>query len=234
MRLIESMSFAGGSGIPGWLGIDAPELALFDPRTDARCPAKEAAKRRIGSYIAVPIRSGVQVTGLLAAGSHTVGRLGLGELESLRLIAAELGLAFSRLEGEDDRIGMATPAEFQRLLDSTEFGSIAVLQPLRRERILELHGAPALENAMRTLCRRLRPMLPPQGALLRRPNGDLIAFLPEFAEADASRWANEAAASASLIGLPTGSGDTRLPLGLRARVAAISRQSHEVLDEIAA
>jgi GGDEF domain-containing protein len=233
VRLIETMSFAGGPGVPGWVRIEAPELLLFDVRTDSRCSKEEALKARVGSYLVVPLEVGAGTFGYLAAASHRTGGLDLGAAETLRVASAELGHALSRHRHGGGPEGLMTPREFQTHVGSRS-GCIVVLDVIRMERLLDLFGRPALAHALRRFSRRVASRLPVGGALCHRADGSFLAFLPEAAENYASIWANELAATASMIGLRTPDGSSRIPLAIRAKVALLDRQSHEIFEGLAA
>jgi len=227
--LLDAMSFAAGPGLVGWYGVGMPELWLFDTGDDARCPRAEAVKRRTGSFLAIPISFDEVPFGYLTAATHRAGGLDLGVLELLRTLAAEMGQALARLQGVD-RGGLATPTEFQAAVAEAGDGCLVVLEPLRRMELTEQYGAPVVETALRTLSRRVRGRLPAHAFLCRRTEGDLVAFLPGCAEPFARQWANEVATLASMIGVGSPDGRSRVPLGLRARVAAKTPYSNQVPD----
>ncbi|MGV3618649.1 MAG: hypothetical protein ACO1SV_25275 [Fimbriimonas sp.] len=233
IRLLESMSFAEGPGLPGWLRVDAPELLLFDVRSDSRCPAEEALRARVGSYLVVPLEFGTGTFGYISAASYRTGGLDLGAAETLRVAAAELGHALSRLNEASVPEGLMNPREFGMHVGSRK-GCLVVLDPIRMERLLDTFGRPAVSHALRRFARRVAARLPQGGAVCRRSDGDYLAFLPECDESFASLWANELAATASMIGLRTPDGTNRIPLAIRARVAKLDPQSHEVLQGLSA
>lgn len=223
MRLLEAMSFAVGPGVAGWLSLGAPELALFDAPADNRVDRAEAIRRRAGSFFAAPIGFDESPAGFLTAGTHAIGGIDRGQLDTLRAVAAELGQALGRLEAPDRRPGsLLTLPEFQAALAKSPDGCLVILEPLRRQELLQTFGAPAFEHAMRTYARRVRGRLPLDGVLTRRPEGDFLALLRGCNEAFARSWANETAALASMIGLRTPDGSARIPFGVRAKVSPIA------------
>jgi GGDEF domain-containing protein len=233
VRLLERMSFSEGPGLPGWVRIDAPELLLFDVRSDSRCPAEEALRARIGSYLVVPLEVGAGTFGYISAACHRTGSLDLGAVETLRVAAAELGHALSRMNEAAVPEGLMTPREFQAHIGSRR-GSLVVLDPIRLERLLDTFGRPAVSHALRRFARRVAARLPQGGAVCRRSDGDYLAFLPDCDEAFASLWANELAATASMIGLRTPDGSSRIPLAVRARVAVLDPQSDGIFQGLTA
>lgn len=234
MKLIDVMSFAGGPGLDGWLNTGAPELVLFDARADARCPSEEALKRRIGSYYLAPLGSGTEPVGYLCAASHRVGGIDVAEVESLRIVASELGRALEALLSDESAAGgVMSPVEFQKHIATTP-GSLVVLEVLRREALIESFGSPALSFAVRKLLTRIRARLPHGGAVCLRAQGDYVAYLPRFEPEQATSWANEVSATASMIGILGKDGTSRIPLALRAKVAGLNPQEHELLTNFAA
>jgi hypothetical protein len=226
--LLQAMSFANGPGIRGWLRTGAPELVLFDVREDSRCPAAEALKRRVGSYCVFPIQFGIEPTGFLAAATHRTGGLDVPEVEMLRAVAAELGQAWARMEhGASGAAGLMTPREFQSEVAGRRDGTLVYLEPLKRQQLLDSYGKPALDHALRQYATRVQARLPIGGALCRRFEGDYVAFLPEFGQEAASRWANHVSALASMIGIRTPDGTTRIPLAIRSKVAPLDPQFSE-------
>ncbi|MBX3119715.1 MAG: GAF domain-containing protein [Fimbriimonadaceae bacterium] len=221
-RVLDIMSFAGGPGLAGWLNTEAPELILFDTGDDARCSSKEALKMRIGSFALIPISFDDKPYGYLTAATHRVGGVDIKEVESLRMIAAEMGQALARLlQLESGATGMATPGEFQRIVAASGNGCMVYLQPLKVEQMIETFGKPMFENALRTYARRLRAKLPIGGAACRRAEGDFVVFLRDVDDKAARSWANEVAAMASFIGITLPDHKTRVPLAMRSKVALI-------------
>lgn len=229
--VLDLMSFAQGPGVKGWLLTGAPELALLDALDDQRLPKAEAIKRRIGSYVVIPIQFGSVPFGYLAASTTRVGGIDKSKLETLRVVAAELSQAIARLENTNrDPEGLTTPKEFQKLVGQSS-GCLVYLEVLRREELAETYGRPAVDFATRKFAARVRAMLPPAGIICRRDEGDYVAFLRDADESFARRWANDAAASASLIGLTTPDGRAKLPLAMRSKVAVLDQQIHQISQE---
>lgn len=228
--LMDYMSFAQGSGLRGWLGTGAPELALFDVRSDERCPVEAAVKQRIGSFFCAPILTDGRVFGYITLGTHRAGGLDVDDLETMRLVSVELARALARLDGEKFAVeGIMTPSEFRNHMDSRD-GFLVLLEPLKRDQLKEAYGKPAMQFAYRQFGTRVRAKLPTGGALCRKGDGGFVAFLPGANEDFARSWANDAAATASLIGLKTPDGSARIPLAMRAKVAPMTRQESGFLD----
>lgn len=138
------------------------------------------------------------------------------------MVAAEMHQALLRIQSQPaSASGLTLPSEFHALVEEGNEGCLVYLEPLRKEETLARYGAPAFEIALRQLALRLRSKLPAGGALCRRSAGDYIAYLPHLQEQAARNWANEAAATASLIGIAIEEGRKRVPLAVRAKVARI-------------
>ncbi|MCX7800821.1 MAG: GAF domain-containing protein [Fimbriimonadales bacterium] len=223
LRFLDAMSFAAGPGVGGWLGIGAPEIAIFDTGEDSRCEPTEFLKRRVRSLCIVPLVDGERVVGLVAAASHRTGGIQEAQVRTLRAVAAELARTVGRLtRGRDLPEGLMTPGEFRRVAEGCPEGALVHLETLRKESLVESFGRPAIEHALRKLAVRIRSRLPAGGAVCRRDEMDFVVLLPRHSETDAAKWANEAAAHASMIGLRTPDGSARIPLAVRARVASLN------------
>jgi len=227
-RLFESLNFDGQTGIPGWLASGGEEVHLFDTADDARIDRVEALKRRVGSYALIPIDVSASVFGFLTVATNASGAIDVKELETIRIVAAELGQALARLDGSvKGPAGFATPREFQDAVGQAERGVLVTLEPLRLDQLIEQFGRPVVEMAFRKFAAKLRLTLP-VGALLCRPSeGDWIIFLRDLDEPFARHWAAEATATASLIPLRTPDGSRRIPLGVRAKIAEIAPQKDQ-------
>lgn len=229
IRLMESMRFATGPGVAGWRHLGCPEISIFDARVDERVDSSDSLKQRIGSVCIVPIADEYGHLGYLSMATHRSGGVDTPDVEMLRIVGTELGRAFTSLRRREPiSEGLMTSTEFQDLVGKATEGKIVMLEAIRPEELEENFGRPAVEHAMRQLGGRLRAKLPTGGALCRKPQGAYVAYLPQASEEIASRWANDATAIASMIGLSTPDGSARLPLGLRAKVAEIDRQEDEI------
>jgi GGDEF domain-containing protein len=232
LRFVDIMSFANGTGLEGWLSINAPELAIFDVAKDDRCPADKALRLRIGSFCLVPIQFRERPYGYITAATHRTGGIDNQEVETLRIVAAEMGQALARLNNDSEaREGLMTPSEFKQHVHESHSGCIVVLEVLRKEQLIHSFGRPVVEHAQRQLALRLRAKLPVGGSLCRRSQGDFVAFLPKYTEEFARRWANEVSATASLIGLRTPDGKARIPFAIRAKAATVQKNP-QIIEEV--
>lgn len=232
---VESMSFAYGPGLHGWLKLGAPEVVMVDALADDRFPKTEAVKKRIGSVVVLPISFGEEPYGFLTAATHRVGGIDNARLETLRIVSAELAHALARHEqGGRDPEGLMTPREFQDCLKGMGRGCLVYLDVPRREELIETYGRPAYDLAVRKFAMRMRAKLPTGSGLCRRDEGDYVVALRDIAEPFARSWANEAAAIASMVALTTPDGRARIPLALRAKVAAFGPQNHLISEKTSA
>lgn len=233
-RYFETISFAGGPGIGGWLAIGAPEILVFDVFGDMRCSSSEAAPQRIGSYALLPIRFGEQPFGFLSAATSQVGGIDVEDGERLRALCAELTHAVARLEGADLHAhGLATAGELQKAIADGPAGQLVYLEPHRRQQLIEQFGKAAFDSALIQYSRRLKDRLPSGSLVARRPEGDYVVLLRGVSAEFAISWANEASALASFIGLSAAPGAARVPLAMRAKVAELASQKGEILERIA-
>lgn len=219
LRLIESMSFAAGPGLQGWIGLGLPELFLPDAADDQRVPDREAVKRRIGSFLAVSLADRYVIT---VATHHTFG-IAVSMVETLRLIAAELDAAIARLESPGGSTGLTHPTEFFAAVGRLGAGWLCYLEPIHRSDLLETFGKPAFDRALRQLSPKLRSVLPPGGLICRRDEGDFVAFLPTADEETAQGYLREATTAAAMVPIRTPDGKRKIPLALRGRIAAMER-----------
>jgi GGDEF domain-containing protein len=231
MRLVEAMSFARGPGIPGWLKLGAPDLLIADTHDDPRVNKDFLMKSRIGSYGLVPIRVGETIYGALSAASIRAGGLSDRDLQSLQLIARELGQAISRLDGSmKSGGGLVTPQELQEIL-STKSGSLIILDPLRKEELKTEFGNHALDHCIKKFSASLRSMLPNGGVVCRRDE-DIVVFVPDLDELAARQWANEAAASASMMSFHAPDTGRLTPFAVRAKVSNFQPMAQQPINPV--
>jgi hypothetical protein len=222
VTLLDAMTFTSGPGLQGWLRMGAPEVVIHDTAMDERLPYQEAIKRRMNSFCVFPLQYDDRPYGFITAGSHRAAGIDVADAATLRSIAAEMSQALGRLhEPSSGGSGLMTPREFQELVEISKSGWLVYLEPLKRDLLIDAFGRPAVEHALRKFARRMRSRLPIGGALCRRSEGDYVAFIPVGQEEFVRSWANDAAATASMIGLRTPDGSARIPLALRAKVAPL-------------
>ena len=235
LDLLESITFARGVGLEGWLESGSPLVAMTNARDDARLPAHLALKMRIGSFVLIPLEIGAEPLGYLTAATSRVGGIDTGELETLRVIAAETTQALSRLQNEGRGAeGLATPREFWEIIKRSGVGHLVYLEVPRREEMAKTYGSPAIDHAIRRFAVRMRAELPEGAAICRRDQGDYVVYLRSTDEQYVRAWANDVTALASMVGVRTLDGRSRIPLALRAKVALVNQQNHQLSREKAA
>jgi hypothetical protein len=232
LDFLDSMSFASGPAFNGWLAAGAPELAVFHLGQDQRCITAELTQKRIGSFILVPLQFAEEPFGYLVAVSRASNGLGPADLSALRAIASECSQAVCRIEQPEAHTrGLVTSAAFQSIVSSATTGCIVYFELLKRQQFLENCGAKAVDTSLREFSYRLRGKLTPGSAATQRGAGGFIVYLPNDSTSFVSNWANDVAATASMIGVKTSGGKTSIPLAFRARVASLAPQSHEDFAE---
>jgi GGDEF domain-containing protein len=231
-QALDAVSFAHGPGVEGWLSVGAPELNMIDISKDARCNSEVSLKMRIGSLCVVPIQFSDKPFGFVCATTCRTGGLDTPEIETLRVVAAEMGQALARLRSAGEpQAGLMTPREFQQRVQEQGEGCIVALETLRKKQLSETFGRPAIEHAQRQLALRIRSKLPSGGCICRRSQGDYAVYLPGCDEPFARSWANEIAALASMIGLRTPDGKSRIPLAVRGKAAKIEK-TQQIVEEV--
>lgn len=232
LQIVPEVVFPQGKGVEGWLRSGGPILKIDNARNDARIPSQEAVRRRIGSLLLVPLEFGAQPFGFLVATTGKPNGIDTGEAETLRAVSAELSQAIARItDTVHGPEGLATPREFYDIVQRGGEGHLVYLEVPGRDELAEAFGKPALEHAIRRFAVRLRSELPLGAALTRRNEGDYVAFVPSNDEEFVRRWANDVAALASMVGVRTPDGRTRIPLALRAKVAPVNQQLHRISSE---
>ncbi len=234
-KVFDGMSFAEGPGLVGWMGIGAPEIVARDTAEDARCRRADLSKVRIQSLAIFPIGFGADPVGVLVASSPRSGAIDGTLADALRLASAEVSQCLARLSTEGQRSGgLASAAEIHALIREASDGCLVFLEPLRKEELIKRSGAPAFEIALRQLAHRIRPTLPPNGAVYRRAEGDYVVYLPGIEDSVARSWANQTAALANLIEVPLLENGRKAPLALRAKVARMGAESELEGEPVAA
>lgn len=228
-RIFESLSFAYGSGLNGWLMTGTPEVVAPDALDDDRIDRAAALKSRVGSLAMIPILDGDKPIGFVTASTHRVGGIDRARLETLRAVVAELTQAIMRQDlGSEKPLGVMTPSEFFGKVRAGGAGHFVYFDFLNRDNLMKEYGRPALDSAMRKLTHRLRSRLPSGGGMCRRDEGDFVVYLAGQEDDSAQRWANEAAAMLNGLDLRTPDGRHRLGLTVRAKVAPFAPQNSQV------
>lgn len=229
---IELAAQKGATGNPlslfdGELPQDVGQMELYAPIV-GDSPAFdriEALKRRIGSLVVLPLGADGDADGFLAVYTHRAGGIDSATLEMLRSVAQETGQALARFQDDQVRpYGLATPREFHGAVKAADSGSLVVLEVLKRDELVETFGKPALDQATRAFAIKLRAVMPKNGVMCRRADGDFMVLLRGRDEATARTWAARAAATASLIPVAQPGTRKRAPLAVKAKVSVLAQQ----------
>lgn len=229
-RLFDTISFAGGLGIPGWLAMGSPVIDIPSIGEDMRIERAEATKHRLGSYLILPVMVGGEAVAMLTVGTRIGFVLGPHVRDMMYVVASETGLALSKVDANANSTGVAAPQEFFEQVRECTDGQLVYIEFLRYQQLVEDFGAAAIENAARRLTFVLRSRLPQNSLICRRSEGDYIVLLRGCDGETSRAWATEITAEASMITLTTPDGRSRIPLALRAKVTAPDQQ----LDRISA
>lgn len=231
---VELAAQQGASGNPLSAMIDSrnpgtQELWVPDVSDSSIFDRTEALKRRIGSFALLPLGFEQDPVGFLCVYTHRSFGVSTSILEDLRLIASELSQALARLEDELVRpYGLATPREFHDAVKQARSGCLVVLEVLKKDELIENVGRPAVDLAVRAFSGKLRALLPVNGLLCRRAEGDFMVLLRGVTEDDGRAWAARAVASAALVPVAQGSQRPRAPLAIKSKVSLLAQQSDRI------
>jgi PleD family two-component response regulator len=126
--------------------------------------------------------------------------------------------------------GLVTPQELQEIL-STKSGSLIILDPLRKEELKTEFGNHALDHCIKKFSASLRSMLPNGGVVCRRDE-DIVVFVPDLDELAARQWANEAAASASMMSFHAPDTGRLTPFAVRAKVSNFQPMAQQPINPV--
>lgn len=228
-RMLDLIEFPSGTGYAGWVAAGREEVWIDDCLHDSRVVGREALKRRVGSFILIPLRNAERVLGYISVATHRAGGLDAPTVGHLRVIAGETARALDRMSGRvRETEGLATPNELRKFIAQNPQGCLVYLDVPRREKLIEKYGRPAFDRAIRQLALRVRALVPSGSLICRRDDGDYIVFLRGQNEETARVWANEIVATAALVPLTTLDGRNRMPMALRAKVATLTPQKDRI------
>jgi hypothetical protein len=234
LNLLGSMTFDNGGGLVGWLNSGSPEIMIADARTSSLLPSDAIVRNRIGSYVIIPIPGETGPVGYVTAASGRIGGIDASEVATLRSASAELSRLFAKPEDHEalDE-GILSPKRFVEAVGKSE-GVMVTLIPLQYKDYERKYGKPAIAHAMRTLGLRIRPHIPVGSLMCKHPDGLIMVYLLGGEKESASLWANELVAKGIGADLRTPDGSAKMPLQLRAKVAALSPQFNQFLVPTAA
>lgn len=230
--LLPQLNLGENQGLKAWLMEGAPEIHIIDAHSDPRFTT-EQKRRNTASVIFMPVMQGTSLYGAFELTSSNLP-LDTSVVDTARVAAAELSRALERLDGNpnDAEAKMMSESEFASTVRTKSQGFMIIMDVLHATKLREVHGAPALNHALRRLSFRLLSKLPAGGALCRTERG-YIAYLPGEELQGAESWANEATVAGTMVGILSSGQRERTPLPLRARVANLNTISEEIpIDEL--
>ncbi len=200
-----------------------------------------AARKRVGSYIVVPIIDGDTPIGFVTVAASPHGSLTPDDARILFDVAAELAHAWISTRDRHDGAhgqptrGLLTVAEFQRAVLSltSQQACIVYFEPLRFADMEDEVGRPAIEMAVRQLGLLLRRHAPTHAQLCRKAEGGFVVLVPDTTFAQASSWATEMAALAAMRSVEAPNGGAAIPLAVKARAADLNEKiesREEIID----
>lgn len=235
IEIIDEVSFTKGYGLSGWIDSGAPFASILDARNDSRIATHSATKKRIGSLLIVPIEFGSTPIGYVIATTSKTAGIDLATTETIRVVCAETSHALARAtdlrKGSE---GLATPKEFYAAVRAAGKGFFVYLEVPKKDALADVYGKPAIDHAVRKFAVRLRSELPAGSIACRRPEGDYVAFIPGSDEEFARSWSNDVITLASMVGVHTPDGRTRIPLALRSKLAPVNQQLSGISEGTAA
>lgn len=183
------MRFLRGEGIVGWVAEYGRTIRVGDAARDARFKAPEAQGFEFRSIVAVPIRLGAEVMGVLA-GTCRAENAFEEEDERLAQLLADASapvIQASRLR-QLARFDSLTGAHksatvLPRLTEDLAAAgpaptSVVVFDLDRLRRVYEEHGHPVGDIVLRRFVERVRELLPPVVRLHRRGGGNFVLVCP--------------------------------------------------------
>lgn len=225
IEIMEEISFARGYGVSGWIESGAPFTSMPDARSDGRIATHAATKKRVGSLLIVPLEFGTTPIGYVVAATSRTAGTDLATTETIRVVCAEASHALAReaLSGKGAS-GLTTPTNFYDAVRAAGRGHFVYLEVIKKDSLSEVYGKPAIEHAVRRFAVRMAAELPSGAVACRRSEGDYVAFIPGAEEEFVRNWSNDVIALASMIGVHTPDGRTRIPLALRSKLAPVNQQ----------
>jgi hypothetical protein len=234
MLLLDSMKFAQGRGVEGWIASGGDEICLVDARSNDMLPSELIIKERIGSCVILPIGSEANPVGYISAASGRIAGIDMSDVETLRAAAAELSRLLSRRERPDeDSDGILSPKQFISRVSRVE-GVMITLLPVQVKDLEQKYGKPAMAHAMRTIMLRIRPHVPIGALMCRHPDGMFMVYLPGASREAATEWASEISSKTPSAGIRTPDGLERIPLQLRVKVAALDPRTSPQINQLLA
>ncbi len=224
LDLMDEMNFEMGVGFEGWTSSGSEEIVLLDARVGDMVNSEVLIRTRIRSCALIPIGPKESRTGFIVAASDRIAGLDSHILHTLRAAASELTRLFDKHSGGEESDGLLAPQQFAVAVGRTQ-GILVTLMPAQMKELEARFGKPAIKYAMRSLGLKIRPMVPKGSLICRHPDGIFLVYMPGYDRAAAAAWADDVTLSNLGENLRTQDGVTRIPIQLRAKVAAIDAQT---------
>ncbi|MFN8139676.1 MAG: GAF domain-containing protein [Fimbriimonadales bacterium] len=222
-------SYSNGGGIQKWLEHGSPQVLAYSVADATVFDSRTGVRYRIGSFIAMPIRVGDEVIGLLTAGASGDGAFHSDDAITLSNVAAELAHAFfstrerSKLAPQTHAHGMLSVPEFQQ--EVTQLKSAAACLVYIEPDIEETEpneSAVTMQQMTRELTYLARRHAPHNAKLCRKPDGGVVVLLPELEYSEAERWANQISSISNARHVESSTGSGPISLVSKVRVADLN------------
>lgn len=220
LQLIDEFRFENGTGAQGWIEEGGKEVVLFDARVGETMSSEALIRTRIRSCAIIPIGNAPERTGFILAASDRIGGLDNHILSTLRAASLELTRLFDREAENNGADGLMAPRQFAAAIGKMK-GVMVTLLPMQMKELEQKFGKPSLNFGLRKLSLKIRPLVPKGSLICRHPDGMFLVFMPQQTREIAMNWANEIIENHLGDDLRLGDGITRMPIYLRAKVAAI-------------
>lgn len=227
-----------------WLESGAAPIFAYSTANHKWIDHVEAMRKRVGSYLLVPIVDGDVPMGAISVAAVAHGALTPDDAQSVRDVAAEMAHVWTSIRSRRGSSSEADPATHPRgLLTIGEFQSevmslasekacLVYFEPLHFAELQEELGGPAIELAARQLGLLIRRHAPTSARVCRRSDGSFMVLLPDTDLAAARSWANEVTALAAMRSVESPNSRIPIPLALQARAADLGERI-ETRNEIA-
>jgi GAF domain-containing protein len=220
------------SSFDEWLASGAEPIHAYSTAENKWIDHVEATRKRVGSYLAIPIVEGDAAIGMIAVACAPHGSLTPDDAKTVHDVAAEVAHAWTLISSRKESIdinsprGLLTIAEFQRAVVNvaSKEACLVYFEPIQFAELEEEVGKPAIEIAIRQLGLLLRRHAPTNAQICRKAEGSFVVLLPEATFSAAQSWANEIAALAAMRSVDAPNGRASIPLAVKARAADLNER----------
>jgi hypothetical protein len=220
LQLIDEFRFETGNGARGWIQEGGKEIILFDARVGETMSSEALIRTRIRSCALIPIGNAPDRTGFILAASDRIGGMDQHILSTLRSASLELTRLFEREGEHSEADGLMAPRQFAAAIGQMK-GVMVTLIPIQMRELEHKFGKAALSFGLRKLSLKVRPLVPKGSLICRHPDGMFLVFMPQAEREFAMNWANDVVESDLGDDIRLSDGITRMPIAMRAKVAAL-------------